>query len=359
MDTQIIWPKTETISSEATLYVMLDSMPHIDLMNCQNKTHEQQANDLFGANTYSPLFECNNVNLEEKFFIFCTYINFKNFTNKDNVIFLPIWSFYNDASRYGAQMPSIDFDNKHIGISCPMHNQRYNRILASCWLYNNKHQLSLEYTQSWDSFDKEPMLFELLQLGKLATWEGADFEIKNLDKKFIDENFFSFELFIKNKQFRNMLTSSAVSIVLSAPFFEHGCDIDEKYLSALYAGTIPLCDGYEFPDTVKKIGFDVFDDIIDTSYQYEVNPVLRTWSMLEKNKNVLQNGLEYVKRSDIQKRILANYNLAKDPDKFLMTAFTNLNTPTAQKIYLEKFQKQIKEYKSTLLVSDWPVIASL
>jgi len=344
MNVQIVWPEI-SINTSADVYIMHDHMSSINLNDCYSKTYEQLELELFGKNNYLLSFEEANTSIDEKFFIFTTYIHLDQFTGRDNVIFLPIWNFYLNAKHSHTKANKIDFDRKTVSVNCQMHNQRYNRILASCWFYNNQDWLNIDYTQSWTLEEKETLLFELLKIGKLATWEGSEYQIKNLDKRYINFNTGNdatgIDIYFKNQQYNNMFRHSAVSVVLGSTFFEYGCDIDEKYLTAIYGGNILINDGYGFYDTVKKLGFDAFDDIIDTSSQYETNPCKRTWNTLEKNRHLSANGLDYIKQPEIQERILNNYNLARTPDKFLLNAFKNLNTPAAQSAYLKTYQTHV------------------
>lgn len=354
--TQTIWTIPQPlVNSVADLYLLFDSMPHVNLDGCSSKTLDELKHNVVGKNTYISLFTDANVNLEDKFFFFSTYIYLKEFADKDNVIFLPILNFYSEAVIMATKDYVIDFDSKSTAFNCQMHNQRYNRILASCWLYNHSN-LNFNYTQSWDSDEKHALLFELMKLGELATWQGSNYAIKNLVKNYIDSDYRNIELYLNNQQYKNMFCTSAVSIVLGSTFFEYGCDLDEKYLSAVCSGTIPLCDGYLFVDTVKKLGFDTFDDIIDTSYQYEINPVKRTWSMLEKNQHLLTHSLDYINQPSIKERIIQNYQLSRTPKKFLQAAFTKLNTQNAQENFLKTYQDRVKQHAPPWLASTWPTI---
>lgn len=350
MKTQKYWPN-DTILPGHELYLLLDHMPTVDLSGCHNSTYQELAQNLFGKNSYIDQFSAAGIDQEKNFFVFGTYMQLAQCTGRDNMLFLPAWPFYLVSLESNQKPNTIDFGKKTIDFNCQMHNQRYNRILASCWLYNNQHQLNFEYTQSWQSEEKTALLFELMKLGNLATWEGSQYAIKNLDKKYILSDIIGIELYFNSLQYRNMFANSAVSVLLATTFFEHGSDVDEKFLTAMYAGTIPLNDGYMFSDTIKKLGFDNFEDIVDTSYQYEKNPCVRTWSMLEKNRHLLEHGLDYIQRLDIQERILANYNLVKTPDAWAAAAFSNLNTAAAQLLYLEKYQDHVINS-----VPGWPVI---
>lgn len=351
MHTQVAPEKSSDVCLAADAYILIDHMPHVDLTGCYQMTFDEIEKSLFGKNTYASLFEDAGIGLTDKFFIFESYIYLKEFADLNNVIFFP--EFFYAAAKIAekAQLGRIDFTQKQKSFNCPMHNYRYNRVLASCWLYNHQKLLNFTYTQSWEASEYEAVLFELLKLGKLATWQGAKYNIKNLDKQYILTDLDAPRLYSEIGEFRNMFIESAVSVILGATFWEYGCTLDEKYLNAVCSGTIPICDAYRFFDTMRQIGFDTFDDIIDTSSQYELNPVLRTWNMFENNKHLLTNGLDYVRHPEIQERLINNYLLVKNADQWLNTAFNNLNTSEAKAQYLSKYQHCGKIYDST-----WPLL---
>ena len=59
---------------------------------------------------------------------------------------------------------------------------------------------------------------------------------------------------------------------------------------AIYGGTIPIyIGGWRCADSLKLLGFDVFDDIVDHSYETLEDP----WERIEKafylNKDLLEN----------------------------------------------------------------------
>jgi hypothetical protein len=133
-----------------------------------------------------------------------------------------------------------------------------------------------------------------------------------------EENFFHSEV-------KTMFDTTAISIVLEPVFWEHGSNITEKYIHAVYGGTIPLVNGYKIYDVLSQLGFDTFSDVIDTSSQYELDPVLRVWNMLEKNKHVFAQWKELMSDQHIQNRLINNLNLLKTPN-VLFCNILKLNT---------------------------------
>jgi hypothetical protein len=60
---------------------------------------------------------------------------------------------------------------------------------------------------------------------------------------------------------------------------------------------------------IKEIGFDVFDDIIDHSYQNEPNPAVRVLNALDNNKDILYG--KTLKKTDYMHRHRKNLELVR------------------------------------------------
>jgi hypothetical protein len=89
-----------------------------------------------------------------------------------------------------------------------------------------------------------------------------------------------------NKLYQNAVTS----LVTEPIFFEKGNSITEKTLMSIYSGHFIIWPGgYKIADTLKKIGMDVFDDIIDHSYQYIEHPGKRVIEAFLRNLNFLND----------------------------------------------------------------------
>jgi hypothetical protein len=96
------------------------------------------------------------------------------------------------------------------------------------------------------------------------------------------------------------------------------------------------------------MGFDIFDDIVDTSYQYIENPVLRTWEMMERNKDLLTRGLELINDNTIQDRIIKNLEWARKPREVFETAFMRLNGRKEKEFFVQNYA----DIKEILLIEE-------
>jgi hypothetical protein len=89
---------------------------------------------------------------------------------------------------------------------------------------------------------------------------------------------------------KNVFEPSCISLITEPTYIEKEAQLTEKTIMAIYGGTIPIyIGGWRCADALKMIGFDVFDDIVDHSYETLEDP----WERIEKafylNINLLQN----------------------------------------------------------------------
>jgi hypothetical protein len=90
--------------------------------------------------------------------------------------------------------------------------------------------------------------------------------------------------------------------------------VTEKTIMSIYAGTIPIwVGGWRIADYMRNQGFDVFDDIIDHSYQNIPDPWDRCYYAIERNIELLQNfnqAKSFIEHN--RHRLLNNLDLLKN-----------------------------------------------
>ena len=106
---------------------------------------------------------------------------------------------------------------------------------------------------------------------------------------------------VRNGSFRNAHTyqgllqttvfePSCISLITEPAYTEQETIITEKTLMAMYAGTLPIwVGGWRIPAWLQDHGFDIFDDIIDHSYQSWPDPRDRVDQAIRLNLSLLQN----------------------------------------------------------------------
>ena len=141
---------------------------------------------------------------------------------------------------------------------------------------------------------------------------------------------------IRNGNFKNSETykhllqtavfePSCVSLITEPAYFERETIHTEKTIMAIYGGTLPIwVGGWRIPDYMKLLGFDIFEDIIDHSYQDMPDPWDRCYYAIERNLDLLRN-IDYVKTFITQNhaRLEHNLNLLKE-NVFLTDCFNKV-----------------------------------
>jgi hypothetical protein len=96
----------------------------------------------------------------------------------------------------------------------------------------------------------------------------------------------TYNQFLKSQVFE----PSCVSLITGSLFYERETRISETTLMAMYAGTIPIwVGGWRAAQRLKDLGFDVFDDLVDHSYQDMPDPMDRCYFAIKNNLKILQD----------------------------------------------------------------------
>lgn len=112
----------------------------------------------------------------------------------------------------------------------------------------------------------------------------------------------------------DMYRNSFVEIVSETTFASPAYMITEKTLNSVYGCNFPiLLSGVGAIAHLREIGFDVFDDIVDHSYDNMVDPIDRVVAAFELNKRLLTDS-DYVKTqwTNCKPRFESNLEVAKN-----------------------------------------------
>lgn len=115
------------------------------------------------------------------------------------------------------------------------------------------------------------------------------------------------------KNLRNLYQNSTVEVVMETTWYNKGIFVSEKFLHTVYGCNFPILIGN--PGTVNYLrnnGFDMFDDVVDHSYDLEPDPLMRIIKAVEQNKKLLLNQ-EYAweMHHACKERFLANCDFVK------------------------------------------------
>ena len=93
-----------------------------------------------------------------------------------------------------------------------------------------------------------------------------------------------------NINLRNLYENTCVEIVMETTFLNNGIFVSEKYLNSIYGYNFPiLISNCGTVDYLRKNGFDMFDDIIDHSYDSIKDPLHRISTAISNNLEILKN----------------------------------------------------------------------
>ena len=110
---------------------------------------------------------------------------------------------------------------------------------------------------------------------------------------------------------KNVFEPSCISIITEPCYYEREARVTEKTYMAIMGGTVPIWfGGWKNAQNLKKYGFDVFDDIVDHSYETIEDPRERCVQALERNLHLFDdiNSLKTIIKNN-QKRLQHNVDL--------------------------------------------------
>jgi hypothetical protein len=107
----------------------------------------------------------------------------------------------------------------------------------------------------------------------------------------------------------NVFEPACISLITEPCFYEKEALVSEKTLMSIFGGNLPIwVGGWRCADSMKYLGFDVFDDIIDHSYQHMEDPLDRCYYAIERNLDLLKN-FEQTKQFVNKNQDRLQYNL--------------------------------------------------
>ena len=211
--------------------------------------------------------------------------NYSNITPQSEKIFLEsyFWISLNNnrrVHRYLTSMFLLGSNVEDVGLlrldpTEILRHESWESYL-SWWKYNERPEI----------FDVEPF-YPVLKKGfdKIKSLKGFETRAytNTSTPKNNSENF--------DQSLRNLYANTAVEIVNETIWFpDQGGIVSEKYLNSVYGFNFPIIIGVcNTVACLRELGFDVFDDIIDHSYDTVASPTIRLISSLNLNLHLLRN----------------------------------------------------------------------
>lgn len=292
---------------------------------------EYSSNKQLSKNTIIDLFNQASIDINSKTLVSDSYMCFDDLPN---TVFTNEW-LINEATLFLHNFPnwSLPAHTPTKKLAAMMNKVRPNRLILSMLLANLFSINEVAYTV--DSYSNaKTVLDEMLNLTNYKfdiskclpeRWLGDN---KRVCSDFL-VNYPSNHSTFKNILYPNLFNQSVVSLITEPTFYERGCHISEKTIMAIYSGHLMIwVGGWCSADMAAKLGLDIFDDVIDHSYQYIEHPTMRCVEAVLRNLNLL-NNLDYQieLRQRFSNRLANNLSLMRDIAKLEQMTRDNLNDP--------------------------------
>ena len=180
------------------------------------------------------------------------------------------------------------------------------QVIEHFELTNYSHSLpwkdaTLDTAKNLPKFTDNPILLNILNNITKTSAPVTNYKFgpeKTLSKAIDNGNFLNAETY-KSLLKTTVFEPSCISIISEPVFFEKQAIVTEKTIMAIYGGTFPIWfGGWKCAESMRHRGFDVFDDIIDHSYEDLPNPIERCYYAIERNLHLLTDYNKTKKLAD-------------------------------------------------------------
>jgi len=194
------------------------------------------------------------------------------------------------------------FDSSH-HVLCLNNKPRPHRVgvvlyLLSLNLDKNVH-MSFMSSEYWDSekpldfYDRATILSYLYPYSKLydvlSNISLVDKFKESAEYVYCDgtNTYSNFDNFFK---LLPLYTSTVIEIITESTALENTPQLNEKFVHCVIGRCFPIVIGtFKNVEIYREMGYDMFDDIIDHSYDYETNPFYRMKMAIDANIDILTN----------------------------------------------------------------------
>jgi len=240
---------------------------------------------------------------DKKFIILTSLENLDYYLKKDNLIKVVPWGgdITNQMSYYKNLNPVLDknFDSPHNYLCLNRHLRASRAYLLSLLFGLNlelKGLMSCMFQESvidvqdrfqWQFTEQQQYIKNLIKQGnkKFVLYDFPIGDQYNIYGTTDNDNIGNFE-----KKLVDYYKNTFIEIICETTYTEKSFLITEKTQHSVFGCSFPIW--ISSPGTVKfmrEIGLDVFDDIIDHSYDIVENPIDRLYLAISKNKELLTN----------------------------------------------------------------------
>jgi hypothetical protein len=243
--------------------------------------------------------------------------------SKYNCVYLPLF-MATSTKQFNQANIQPEWNKKTCTFNFMINKRRHNRTFL-LMLIEHFGLTDYEYTLCWKhaNFGRRDMVISANNPAYQHIIESAKLDLPNRQYLFGSENLLDqglqyghltnaqvYKTFLQEQVFE----PAGISLITEPGFYEHETIITEKTIMGIWAGTLPIwVGGWRQADYLRSLGFDVFDDIIDHSYQNLPDVWDRCYQAVAKNIDLLKDRdrvLTFI--SNNHQRLQANLDLLKN-----------------------------------------------
>ena len=265
---------------------------------------------------------------DKNFIIFTSLENIELESKAPNIQYIT-WGgdIVNQADNYQTVVPVLDknlnSDRTYISLN---RNRRPHRLVTLSYLFGKEHDRAGHITYLGQQIDVQNFdnLLDCLSWEFEGRHDNARTAMLNGYSKFYNNKSLltdDYQIYDRandnvtnfNQRLRSKYQNSFVEIVSESSFSAPSYMLTEKTLNSMYGCNFPIIlSGVGAVAHLREIGFDLFDDIIDHTYDTIANPFDRIISAIDDNQRLLLDS-SHAKTNwkNNQNRFEYNINLAK------------------------------------------------
>lgn len=325
---QIEYKMHEIIKKADIVVLFVKDHFRIDL----NKSWVNPVTEL--AEYYSNMFEYYS---DKRFILITSLENLDKEINKPNCTIIPMGGdVTNQITDFGQYMPcttKVATDKPVISLN---RGQRNHRTYLVSLLYGNRADkfINISYLglKNKECSGLKDVLSYDYQLDPNYDLVNSGFlRFMNSDKPYDDIDIYSEtkpndNIYNFNCSLRKKYQSSFLEFVTETNYNEYSFNVTEKFSHTIFGYNIPIfVSSPGYVDFIRSMGFDVFDDIIDHSYDDEPDKLKRLHKLVNDNMELLSsNRLEELFSAN-RSRFDNNYaKITKDLGSFYSNRFWKL-----------------------------------
>jgi hypothetical protein len=240
---------------------------------------------------------------DKKFIILTSLENLDVYLKKDNLIKIVPWGgdITNQMPYYQKLKPVLDknfnSDYNYLSLNRHLRSNRAYQLSLLFGLELEKHGLmscmfqdsisDIQGRFKWSFLENQQAIKNIIKLGnkKVTQYNFPITDNYDIYGSLDNDNVGNFE-----KNLINYYKNTFVELICETTFTEKSFLITEKTQHSVFGCNFPIW--ISSPGTVaflRNMGLDVFDDVVDHSYDNIENPIDRLYAAISNNKDILSN----------------------------------------------------------------------